>query len=125
MRIIRRGKADRNPAPDPTLFTGPVQMTPLHQPPPNQAAGVAIVHFSAGARSRWHRHAGGQVLHVIEGSGMVQVEGEEPQALLPGDTVVAPPGEKHWHGSDGKSAVSHMSIAAGEAEWLEEPPPYP
>jgi quercetin dioxygenase-like cupin family protein len=55
------------------------------------------VTFTPGARTNWHTHAVGRVLHVLSGEGRYQLEGEPVQVLLPGDTVVIPPKARHWH----------------------------
>jgi len=57
------------------------------------------VHFSPGARTAWHGHANGQVLHVTEGVGLTQVRGEPVVVIRPGDTIWCPPGQWHWHGA--------------------------
>src|SRR5438105_2853941 len=86
---------------------------------------AAVVRFEAGARNHWHSHSGGQLLHVIEGEGWVQVRGQEPERIRLHDTVAADPGEEHWHGAGGHSPMSHLAVAAGETRWLEESPPPP
>jgi 4-carboxymuconolactone decarboxylase len=55
--------------------------------------------FSEGGRTFWHRHHGEQVLYVVSGKGYVQKDGEEAQAIEPGDVVYVAPGERHWHGA--------------------------
>ena len=46
------------------------------------------------------------------------------QVLLPGDTVVIPPGVKHWHGAAPDHMMAHLAMSEsnekGEATtWLE------
>ena len=50
------------------------------------------VSFTPGGRTNWHTHAVGQVLYVLTGVGRYQTLGGPVQAILPGDTVVIPPG---------------------------------
>jgi quercetin dioxygenase-like cupin family protein len=52
-----------------------------------------------GARATWHSHPCGQILVVISGLGQVQAEGGDVVLLGPGDSIWAPPGERHWHGA--------------------------
>jgi quercetin dioxygenase-like cupin family protein len=78
-----------------------------------------IVSFPAGARTHWHRHPGGQVLFVTEGSGRVGTRDDGPEALRPGDLVYAPPNEEHWHGASEPEGVSHLALSFGDTEWLE------
>ena len=82
------------------------------------------VTFTPGARTNWHTHAVGQVLHVLSGVGRYQLEGEPVQVLLPGDTVVIPPKARHWHGGAPDSMMTHLALSetseTGEATtWLE------
>ncbi|GAB7035910.1 cupin domain-containing protein [Streptomyces platensis] len=56
---------------------------------------VDSVHFAPGARTAWHRHPLGQVLHVTAGTGLVQCRGGEVHTIRTGDTVHIAPGE--WH----------------------------
>ena len=88
------------------------------------AARMACVTFSPGARTHWHTHPHGQILHVLRGAGRVQREGEPVQEILPGDTVFIAPGEKHWHGAAPTTAVTHIAIQEkldGKAvEWMEK-----
>jgi quercetin dioxygenase-like cupin family protein len=87
------------------------------------SAFAAIVRFEAGARNHWHSHAGGQLLHVIEGEGWVQSRGQDPQRIRLADTVTAAPGEEHWHGAGSQGPMAHLAVAMGETRWLEESTP--
>ena len=73
------------------------------------------VHFSPGARTAWHTHPHGQVLHVTEGVGLVARRGGEVAEIRTGDTVRIEPGEDHWHGADASHFMTHLAIhEAGE-----------
>jgi quercetin dioxygenase-like cupin family protein len=63
------------------------------------AIRLGTVHFSPRARTAWHAHAHGQYLHVTEGIDVLQTRDGEAVTMHPGDTVVCPPGEWHWHGA--------------------------
>src|SRR5262249_29402816 len=71
---------------------------------------AASVTFEPGARTNWHTHPLGQTLIVVAGSGWVQKEGSEKEAIKPGDVVWIPPGEKHWHGATSTTAMTHIAI---------------
>ena len=60
---------------------------------PVRPGARARVHFTPGARTAWHVHPLGQVLHVIEGVGRVQGENGPVRQIRPGDSVVIEPGE--------------------------------
>jgi quercetin dioxygenase-like cupin family protein len=99
-------------------FTGEVWATPVVS-----AAGdamIASIFFAPGARTFWHSHDRGQVLQVVAGSGLICARGGRPQALRPGDTVWAPPGEVHWHGAGAATSLSHLAISLGTTRWAEE-----
>ncbi len=82
------------------------------------------VSFTPGARTNWHTHPVGQTLFCLSGAGRYQAEGSALVEILPGDTVVIPPGIKHWHGAAPGHLFSHlaMSEVADDGEgtkWLE------
>ena len=91
-------------------FTGQVRLDPLFQAgAPGRVQGARVT-FEPGARTAWHTHPLGQTLLVTEGRGLVQSWGGPVEAMLPGDVVSTPPGEKHWHGAAPESAVTHVAI---------------
>src|SRR5437773_10520131 len=53
----------------------------------DEGTNLGIVHFAAGARTHWHRHAGGQFLFCLSGRGRVRTRGEAGHVLLPGDVI--------------------------------------
>lgn len=60
-------------APGPSeWFTGTAWILPNAVPGPPSVPRVSQVRFEPGARTVWHRHPLGQVLHVTAGSGLVQ-----------------------------------------------------
>jgi quercetin dioxygenase-like cupin family protein len=80
---------------------------------------VAAVSFEDGAHTNWHAHAGGQILYIIEGSGQAATESDGPIDLRPGDVVVTPPGERHWHGASEGESMTHLAISFGATEWFD------
>ncbi len=84
---------------------------------------AAIVRFAPGARNAWHVHALGQTVHVTEGVGLIQSRGGQVAEMRPGDTVVTPPGEWHWHGAAPDRFMTHLAIweapddGGPETEW--------
>ena len=87
---------------------------------PAGAVNVNSVFFEPGARTHWHRHAGGQLLHVTHGRGRVRSRDGSGGAMAAGDVVHIAPGEEHWHGADDNSLVLHLAISLGKTEWLGE-----
>lgn len=123
MKITRRSEALQGLTPiDPAHFTGNASLRNLMQTP---SVSAAVVRFEAGARNYWHSHEGGQLLHVIEGEGWVQVREQAPERIRTEDNVTADPGEEHWHGAGNDGPMAHIAVVIGETTWLEEavPPP--
>ena len=47
----------------------------------------------------------------------MQTRGEAVVTIRPGDVVVTPPDEWHWHGAAADRFMTHLSITEGGAEW--------
>ncbi|MGN0909642.1 MAG: carboxymuconolactone decarboxylase family protein [Succinivibrio sp.] len=90
--------------------------------------GVYNVTFAPGVRNNWHVHeareGGGQILIAVAGEGWVQLEGQDPIRMLPGDTVTIPANVKHWHGAARDSWFQHLAIEVpgkgSSTKWLEK-----
>jgi quercetin dioxygenase-like cupin family protein len=98
----RRGPAD--------WFTGTVWFDEIAAG--NDAARVRAlrVTFEPGARTAWHTHPHGQLLHIVAGVGRVQREGGPFAEVRAGDTVWFEPGERHWHGAAPGNLMVHLAI---------------
>jgi quercetin dioxygenase-like cupin family protein len=101
-----------------TTFTGLVYGDALL----NSADGTAVnsVFFAPGARTFWHSHERGQVLHVLAGRGLIASKSDTVQPLQPGDVVWVPAGEVHWHGGGPETTLVHLAISLGQTTWLDE-----
>lgn len=91
-------------------FTGDVLQVPIVTAPAPARIRALNVSFPPGARTAWHTHPLGQTLYVLSGRGLVQLEGEPVQVILPGDTVWIAPGEVHWHGAAPDMAMVHIAM---------------
>jgi quercetin dioxygenase-like cupin family protein len=104
-------------------FAGSVRIDPLHQASAPARVSVASVTFEPGARTAWHSHPLGQTLIVTAGSGLIQSSGGPVEKIRPGDVIWSSPGEKHWHGATGTTAMTHISIVeqvdGKSADWME------
>jgi quercetin dioxygenase-like cupin family protein len=119
MQIDRPGRdSERGPA---GQFTGSVWTDVIAAPSQSSPVAVYSVHFAPGARTAWHTHPAGQVLHVTEGVGLVHVRGQRPEEIRAGDTVRAEPGEWHWHGAGVATFMTHLAVQQAEGgtvvEW--------
>jgi quercetin dioxygenase-like cupin family protein len=122
MNIVTREEVLQGEPVDPSLsshFTGPSTSRRLYGTSEPHSVWVTVVRFEAGVRNHWHTHAGGQVLHVVEGEGYVQARGEPPRRISMEDSVSIMPGEEHWHGAGPNSPMAHVAISIGDITWLE------
>jgi len=103
---IDRAAATANPSP---IFEGAVHTQNLVAEGDASLLRVTAVTFEPGARNRWHRHTTDQVLVVTEGAGIVATERDELR-VEPGDVVLIPAGERHWHGAGPDQSFTHLSI---------------
>lgn len=105
------------------FFTGTTYLTMLSPGGDEFNAPIGNVTFEPGARTHWHKHAGGQILLVLNGEGRYQARGEEIQILRKGDVVRIPPEVEHWHGAAPQSWFVHISVEInpqkGPATWLD------
>src|SRR5712692_2200407 len=118
MKIIRiDGRQAKHDPSRADYFDGEVTFQPLVGSADSDELDLLSVSFSAGARTRPHIHQQDQVLHIIEGQGIVATETEK-QAVSEGDVILIPRGTWHWHGATRTSAMSHISVMKrGQTEW--------
>jgi quercetin dioxygenase-like cupin family protein len=121
---INRSAARPTKRSPPEHFTGLVFSDPIVVGTPPSRMRASIVSFTPGARTAWHSHALGQTLYVVSGIGRIQIEGEPVEEIGPGDTVVIPPGARHWHGAAPNRMFSHLAMSerneGGESDWFEQ-----
>jgi quercetin dioxygenase-like cupin family protein len=109
-------------------FTGDVYVTSIYSGTEPSRMTVALVRFTPGAHTNWHRHAVGQTLHVTEGVGLVGTRDGSVVRVRAGDTVVCPPHEEHWHGAAADTFMSHLAMlenlpdVGDPTTWLEPVP---
>jgi quercetin dioxygenase-like cupin family protein len=117
MEIVKRHGAGRQPSQQRTdTFTGLVYADPLLSS--TDGTAVNSVFFTPGARTFWHSHERGQMLHVLSGRGLIASEGERAQLLDQGDIVWVPAGEVHWHGGRADTVLVHLAVSLGQTTWL-------
>lgn len=123
MKIKGSGETASRPGPA-EWFTGTVWIDQLVEAEAPSRVRMGRVSFAPGARTAWHTHPLGQVLHVLTGSGLVQEEGGPVRELHPGDTVEIPAGKRHWHGAGPANTMVHLAIQEATDEgvhvnWME------
>ncbi|ROO88126.1 quercetin dioxygenase-like cupin family protein [Actinocorallia herbida] len=105
-------------------FTGDVYLNMIQTPAEPARLAAALVRFTPGARTNWHSHALGQTLHITDGVGLVGTRDGLVVRVTPGQTVVCPPGEEHWHGGTDTTLMAHLALVVGDGTgdgttWLE------
>ncbi len=91
-------------------FTGTVFVDALAAPSGASRLSASSVHFTPGARTRWHTHPNGQTIYVTEGVGYAQSHAGRIVVILPGDRVFFEPGEVHWHGAAPTRFMTHLAL---------------
>jgi quercetin dioxygenase-like cupin family protein len=97
-------------------FTGSVYIDPVAAPSNESRVSASSVHFTPGARTRWHTHPHGQTIWVTEGVGLAQRRGGPVEVIRPGDRVFFEPGEDHWHGAARNRFMAHIAIVQVDEE---------
>ena len=98
-------------------FTGSVFQDPL-------GSGRGIVEDQCNHRylrppervPAWHKHDTRQVLIMTTGLGILQIRGQQAEALRPGDVATIQPGVEHWHGASANSLFAHISLLESTPE---------
>jgi quercetin dioxygenase-like cupin family protein len=119
MKVIKA--ADRivgDARPPQGRFHGHALQSTLHETA--EETRTSFVRFEPRTHTHWHEHSGGQVIHIIEGNARVQAWGEPMESLGAGDTAIAPPGEKHWHGATEHGPMTQLAVTSGSVTWLED-----
>jgi quercetin dioxygenase-like cupin family protein len=118
-KIDSTQEATPGPAMD-GYFDGEVKVYHLVTSAESNDLDLLCVHFSAGARTRPHVHHQDQVLHIIEGQGIVADETEK-HVVSAGEVITIPTGTWHWHGATLHSEMTHISIMKrGSSDWTVE-----
>jgi quercetin dioxygenase-like cupin family protein len=118
MRIVQQGERSETYG---GRFTGRVELEMLQAAEAGDRPDVARVHFFAGAVSNWHRHPGGQHLLLLAGRGRFGLPDAQHE-LAPGDFLVTPAGERHYHGAAPGSDCVWLTITWGVTEWEDAAP---
>lgn len=103
----------------PEWFTGDVFVDEIVRGEEPSRLRMFRVSFTPGARTTWHTHPVGQTLHVLAGSGLVQLEGGPIRPIRPGDTVMIAPGELHWHGAAPNNLMVHLALQEADARGVD------
>lgn len=103
-------------------FTGDVYLNMIETPAEPARLAAALVRFTPGARTNWHSHALGQVLHITDGVGLVGTRDGHVIRVSAGETVkcprtrntgTAPPTPTSWPTSPWSSAPPPATARPG------------
>lgn len=124
MKIVSASERNSRKGPE-DWFTGNVWIDEIAVGAEPSRIRFVRVSFEPGARTAWHTHPLGQVLHVVSGHGLVQLEGEPIRHIHPGDTVMIAPDERHWHGAGPGNTMVHLAVQEANQEgvqvtWMEK-----
>jgi quercetin dioxygenase-like cupin family protein len=116
MEIFSRPPTEKGLA---ATFTGGVWVDGIYAGPSREQARLAIVRFAPCARTHWHSHRLGQVLHILDGVALLGSRDGTVIEARPGDTIYTAPGEEHWHGAAPSRFMAHLALMEGDGS--EEP----
>ena len=113
MDVTNLPSADREESDHPVQVGSPLVSEGVESAFDGITVRSAEVTFHPGERTKFHAHAGVQILYVTEGPGIVGNR-EVEREVSEGDLVVFEPGEEHWHGTseDADSEFSHLYFLA-------------
>jgi quercetin dioxygenase-like cupin family protein len=114
MKVVKVSQAPAEEATG-TLFTGPVTRQKIIAADESNQFIVSQVNFAKGVRNKFHSHTSEQLLIVTSGKGICATETQEV-TVFPGDVILFPAGEKHWHGATKDSAFSHIFVTGKESK---------
>ena len=117
MELFNRPPTEKGPA---ATFTGDVWVDGIYAGATRGQARLSVVRFAPGARTHWHSHRLGQVLHVLEGVALLGSRDGTVIEGRPGDTIRTAPGEEHWHGAAPGRFMAHLALMEGDGS--EAPP---
>jgi quercetin dioxygenase-like cupin family protein len=75
---------------------------------PNQETILGLAEIAAGGAAGRHTHFGIEVGYVVEGTSILEIEGEAPRTLKAGDSYLIPAGRIH----DAKAGPSGAKVLA-------------
>ncbi len=117
MDITKPDRSKAQPTANPEYFEGRVLMQPLVSAKESAELELLAVFFDNGARAIPHVHSTDQVLWVVEGRCIV-AETSGRREVGPGECVLLPANQWHWHGAVRGHSACHVSIRKpGPTDW--------
>ncbi len=123
---LAQGAPAAAPAPAATGLTRTILLTHVMGTQPTREAITARVELTVGSAAPRHTHTGEEIGYVIDGVGVVEMEGAPPRELKAGDAFFVPPNTPHLVRNTGTivwKAVSTYLIETGKPLSLPAPKP--
>jgi quercetin dioxygenase-like cupin family protein len=111
VEIFHRPPTAKGPA---ATFTGDVWVDGVYAGPDLEQASLSVVRFAPCARSHWHSHRLGQVLHILDGTALLGSRDGSVIEAHPDDTICTAPREEHWHGAAPGCFMTHLAFMEGD-----------
>ena len=73
-----------------------------------------LISFEPGSHSAWHVH-GGMVVVGLEGTGILQIDGQPAMIIRKGDVLEIPAGVSHWH--DATKDAKFQQLVIYDKNW--------
>jgi len=109
MKIVKVDPDKSESAIGELYFGAPINYQYMATMPHTADMDVCLVNFEPGGRNKMHTHIYDQVLVVTAGRGIVADSNKE-NIVNPGDTIIIPAGEPHWHGATPDDKFSHLCV---------------
>ena len=119
MKILRANARATRQQPA-TSFTGVVYADEVVVGEKPSRMRATRVSFTPGARTNWHSHEGGQVIHIEKGNMLAQEAGGPIKEYVPRQTMTTAPGVKHWHGALPNQPLTQVAMSFGTTNWMEK-----
>jgi quercetin dioxygenase-like cupin family protein len=82
-----------------------------------QESVVSVAEFGPGSSAPWHMHPGAQeILHVMEGNLVVEMEGTGPASLKTGQSYIFPADVPHLARNEGSTAARALVVHSRSAK---------
>ena len=82
-----------------------------------QESVVSVAEFGPGSAAPWHMHPGAQeILHVMEGNLVVEMEGTGPAPLKVGESYIFPADIPHLARNEGSTAAKALVVHSRSAK---------
>ena len=110
MSSVEKTKADMSALGTGGLMTGTqVWAQEILAPADSSDFSFGIRTFDSGARTKFHKHSGDQILIITDGTGTVATDNES-LTVGKGDVIIIPAGENHFHGAPDATSMAHITI---------------